>query len=287
MRVAVTGRGVVTGLGLDLATTWDRLLAGESAARPIGGSDASDSELNYAGQVDDEALAGWLPRGRARRFMDRRGLLAFAAAHQALQEAGLDSSEIALGDRAGVTLATGHVLADVGELAAAITQMERANSCEWTPAEIVAVGRRVPPLSFITRIINMPANHVAIAARCRGPSATFTDDCGGAHALGSASRWIRSGMADMMLVGGVDSRIDPLHLGSPPLPRRRQRGFLVKGPRSWSSRRCLTRSRGALASWQSWSATAALTRRTRAQTGSRGHSTARPLWRWEARHRAR
>ena len=220
MRVAVTGRGVVTGLGPDLATTWDRLLAGESAARPIGGSDASDSELNYAGQVDDEALAGWLPRGRARRFMDRRGLLAFAAAHQALQEAGLDSSEIALGDRAGVTLATGHVLADVGELAAAITQMERANSCEWTPAEIVAVGRRVPPLSFITRIINMPANHVAIAARCRGPSATFTDDCGGAHALGSASRWIRSGMADMMLVGGVDSRIDPLHLGSPPLPRR-------------------------------------------------------------------
>jgi 3-oxoacyl-[acyl-carrier-protein] synthase II len=208
----VTGRGVVTGLGPDLATTWDRLLTGHSAARPIAGVDAPNSNVAHAAQVDDDALAGWLPKVRARRLMDRRGLLAFAAAHQALHEAGLGGSDITLGDRVGVALATGHVLADVNELIAAITQMEDVGSAEWSAAEIVSVGRRVPPLSLVTRINNMPASHVAMTAGCRGPSVTVTGDCGGAHALGSASRWIRSGVADMMLAGGVDSRIDPLHL---------------------------------------------------------------------------
>ena len=54
MRVVVTGMGAITPLGLDVESTWTRLLAGESGITPIKHFDASDYRTQIAGTGKDE-----------------------------------------------------------------------------------------------------------------------------------------------------------------------------------------------------------------------------------------
>jgi len=51
MRVAVTGIGLVTPLGLDAPSTWRALLAGASGVGPISGFDASGFPVRIAAEV--------------------------------------------------------------------------------------------------------------------------------------------------------------------------------------------------------------------------------------------
>ena len=50
-RVAVTGIGMVTPLGNDVASTWNALLSGESGVREIAGFDASGFPTRIAAEV--------------------------------------------------------------------------------------------------------------------------------------------------------------------------------------------------------------------------------------------
>src|SRR5256884_142055 len=103
-RVVVTGLGMVTPLGNDVATTWANLLAGESGAGPITHFDASDYPVQFACELKDFDPAVWIERKQARR-MDRFAQLIVAAARQAEADAGLDIEPEA--DRIGASIATG------------------------------------------------------------------------------------------------------------------------------------------------------------------------------------
>ena len=50
-RVAITGIGLVTPVGNDVATTWDALLAGRSGGAPIAGFDASGFPVRIAAEL--------------------------------------------------------------------------------------------------------------------------------------------------------------------------------------------------------------------------------------------
>ncbi|MDX1579127.1 MAG: beta-ketoacyl synthase N-terminal-like domain-containing protein, partial [Gemmatimonadota bacterium] len=50
-RVAITGVGLVTPIGLDPESTWSALVEGVSGAAPITHFDASDQDVRFACEV--------------------------------------------------------------------------------------------------------------------------------------------------------------------------------------------------------------------------------------------
>ena len=87
MRVVVTGMGAVTPLGLDVASSWTRLLNGESGIAPITHFDATDYRAQIAGVVKDFDAKQYMNAKDARRY-DEFMHYAVAASAMALKDAG-------------------------------------------------------------------------------------------------------------------------------------------------------------------------------------------------------
>src|ERR671926_287872 len=87
-RVAITGIGLVSPVGLDTASSWGALLDGRSGIAEITAFDASELPIRVAGEVKGFDAAGLMAAKDARRT-DRNVLLAMAAAREAADDAGL------------------------------------------------------------------------------------------------------------------------------------------------------------------------------------------------------
>ena len=99
-RVAVTGLGAITPLGLDAPSTWKAAVAGESGIDFIQAFDASEYPVRIAGEVKGFDPTTVAPAKEARR-MDRNVLLALGAAQEAWREGGLNGVDPA---RVGVVV---------------------------------------------------------------------------------------------------------------------------------------------------------------------------------------
>ena len=88
-RVAITGLGAVTPLGLVVPATWDAAVSGRSGVGWIEAFDPSDYPVRIAAEVRGFDPGDLVPAKEARR-MDRNVLLAVAAAQQAWDDAGVD-----------------------------------------------------------------------------------------------------------------------------------------------------------------------------------------------------
>src|ERR671916_3298996 len=88
-RVAVTGLGAITPLGLDAPSTWAAAVAGESGVDFIKSFDASDFPVRIAAEVKDFDPAAVAPAKEARR-MGRNVQLAVGAAQEAWRDSGLN-----------------------------------------------------------------------------------------------------------------------------------------------------------------------------------------------------
>lgn len=211
-RVVVTGLGVVTPVGGDTATFWAALVAGRSGAGPVMAYATPEPALSYAAEVKDftPERAG-LPRKRV-KMMGRQAQLAFAAAAQAWQDAGLAGAGVPPG-RVGLILGVGMLNADVTELGRAFDAMTRAGaSGESDPVSFGRVGApELFPLWLLRHIPNLAAAHASIALDAQGPSNTIATGCvAGANAIGEAARLVARGDADVVLAGGTDARVTPL-----------------------------------------------------------------------------
>ena len=94
-RVAITGLGAVTPLGIGVKPFWEGLLAGRSGIRPLTFIDTTEYASKIGGEVRDFDYSKWVDKREAHR-MDRFTLFAVGASHEALEDAG-----IALRDRGG------------------------------------------------------------------------------------------------------------------------------------------------------------------------------------------
>jgi 3-oxoacyl-[acyl-carrier-protein] synthase II len=191
-RVVVTGMGAVSPLGLDVQTTWDRLLAGASGAAEITHFDHTDYKVHFACEVKDFDPTNWIDRKDARR-MDRFAHLALAAAMQARDDAGLDIHAEA--DRIGASIATG------------IGGIQSFQECYDTLR-----GRgpdRVNPFSIPAIIPNLGAGWVSIMLGTRGPLGAQCTACAASNmAIGDGLDAIRLGRADVMLCGGTEAAVN-------------------------------------------------------------------------------
>jgi len=196
-RVAITGVGLVTPIGLDPNSTWDALIRGESGAGPITQFDTTDHSVRFACEVKDFDPARHMDRKDARRA-DRFLHFAMAAADQAVTEAGFAEGFGELPpDRVGVLIGVG-----IGGLPLLEAQHEK----------LLAGGpRRVSPFFIPMFIPDMASGMVSMRSGAQGPNYATVSACASSgHSVGLAFRSIRNGEADVMITGGSESTITPL-----------------------------------------------------------------------------
>ena len=196
-RVAITGIGLVTPIGLDPDSTWDALLRGVSGAGPITQFDAADQSVRFACEVKDFDPAKYMDRKDARRA-DRFLHFAMAAAEQAVTEAGFAEGFGELRpDRVGVLIGVG-----IGGLPLLEAQHEK----------LLGGGpRRVSPFFIPMFIPDMASGMVSMRYGAQGPNYATVSACASSgHSVGLAFRSIRNGEADVMITGGSESTITPL-----------------------------------------------------------------------------
>jgi 3-oxoacyl-[acyl-carrier-protein] synthase II len=200
-RVVVTGIGMVTPLGNDVASTWEGLLAGRSGIGRITSFDPSPLETQIAGEVKGFDPLCYMDRKDVRRT-DRFAQFALAAAKQALEDGAfkVDRESVEAG-RAGVAWGSG--IGGVGTLVENIHVMVERGA------------HRISPFMIPMMIIDMGAGAIAMAHGFKGPNLAHVSACASsAHAIGEAGDTIRRGQADVMLAGGSEAGLIPVAIAA-------------------------------------------------------------------------
>jgi 3-oxoacyl-[acyl-carrier-protein] synthase II len=197
-RVVVTGLGVVSPVGNDVASSWEALLAGRSGIGPITRFDASGLGCRIAGEVRNFDLSAYMSPKEARR-MDTFIHYGIAASVQAIKDSGIEVTD-SNRDRIGCVIGSG-----IGGLP----------MIEDNHTELLNRGpRRVSPFLIPGSIINMISGNLSIQYGLRGPNLAIVTACTtGLHSIGEAGRLIEYGDADVMVAGGSEATICPLGIG--------------------------------------------------------------------------
>jgi 3-oxoacyl-[acyl-carrier-protein] synthase II len=197
-RVVITGMGMVTALGNDVATSWAGLVAGHSGVARIAAFDPSRLTVQIAGEVKDFDASHILDRKEVRRT-DRYIQFGLVASREAMDQAGLPARlDGELAERTGVILGTG--LGGVGTLVDGIS------------INALRGPDRISPFFIPMGIPNVGAGQVAISFGMTGPNFTAVSACAtGGHAIGESYETIRRNDADVMIAGGTEAGIfEPL-----------------------------------------------------------------------------
>jgi 3-oxoacyl-[acyl-carrier-protein] synthase II len=225
-RAVLTGLGVITPIGLGKAAFWDSLRNQRGGIGPITAFDASALPIRIAGQVQGFDAKNYIDKKERKslKVMSRSIQLAVAAAQMALEDSGIDKNRLDP-TRFGVEFGAGLIASELEELGV-------ASQRSVLPVEAPSVGARspdqalvdlekwgsqglpcMPPLWMLKYLPNMLACHVSILHNAQGPNNTITEnDVASLLALGEAYRILVRDQADFFLVGGADSKINPLSL---------------------------------------------------------------------------
>ena len=168
-RVVITGLGMLTPLGADVASTWEGIKAGKSGIRNIEHFDTESFSTRFAGLVPEFDIADYLSPKDARK-MDVFIQYGLVAAIQAIRDAGLDMDKED-GDRVGAAFGSG-----IGGL----------TNIEDNHRKLLDSGpRKLSPFFVPGTIINMIAGNLAIMYGMKGPNfATVTACTTGTHNIG-------------------------------------------------------------------------------------------------------
>ncbi len=197
-RVVVTGLGVVSPVGNNVATAWNNILAGQSGITRISKFDPSQFSSQIAGEVKDFDVSQFLPAKDARR-MDTFIQYGLVAGIEAFKDSGLEVTE-QNAERIGVSIGSG-----IGGL----RLIEETNDTydEGGP-------RKISPFFIPGTIINMISGNLSIMFGFKGPNVSIVTACTtGTHSIGDAARMIEYGDADVMIAGGAEAAITELSVG--------------------------------------------------------------------------
>jgi 3-oxoacyl-[acyl-carrier-protein] synthase II len=194
-RVVVTGLGLVTPCGNDVATTWEALKRGESGADYIKKFDTEKFSVKFACEVKNFDPLNYLEKKEARR-MGAFTHFAIAAADEAVAHSGLKI------DASNDEMVGTYVSSGIGDFWAIEREHEKL---------LNSGPDRVSPFFIVSAIVNLAAGNISIRHGAKGPnSATATACSAGAHAIGDSFRIIERGDADVMICGGAESAITPM-----------------------------------------------------------------------------
>ena len=198
-RVVISGMGILCPLGLNIADTWEALIAGKSGIDDITQFDVTNFETKIAGEVKGFEPGDYISRKDIRR-MDRFAQLAVAASHQALESSAFQINANNR-DNIGIVIGSG-----IGGLTTLYEQVKT----------LLDKGPdRVSPFLIPMMIADIAAAQVSIALGIKGPSLCTTSACSsGSDAIGAAYEIIKRGDAQVMMAGGSESIINPVGISA-------------------------------------------------------------------------
>lgn len=207
IRVVITGMGLTSPLGNGVNGSWQRLIAGKSGVTSLPEDAYGDTAIRVGGQVPDiqqDPELGFdvdaLIPSKDQRKSDRFIHLALAAAEQAVNQAGLRQLSDAARLRVATIIATG------------IGGFHAIGNAVKTVAE--KGSRRLSPFTIPSFIANLAASQVAIKYGFKGMLGTPVSACAASiQSIGDGVRAIRCNEADVAVVGGSESCINPVSLG--------------------------------------------------------------------------
>ncbi len=197
-RVVITGLGMVSPVGGNVADSWANILAGKSGIAPVTHFDVSDFSVRFGGSVTGFDISDYMKPKDARKMAPfiHYGV---AAGVQALMDSGLEiTSENA--ERIGVSIGSG--IGGLGGIE------------EGYAAFLKGGPRKISPFFVPSNIINMISGNLSIMYGMKGPNYAITTACATAtHSIGDAARLIEYGDADVMIAGGAEMATSPTGLG--------------------------------------------------------------------------
>jgi 3-oxoacyl-[acyl-carrier-protein] synthase II len=189
-RVVVTGLGLVSPVGNDVAAAWGAILAGRSGIAAVTRFDTSTFPVHFGGEIRNLDLEPYITAKDARR-MDAFMQYGVVAGLQAMRDSGLVVTD-ANSDRIGVLMGSG--MGGLESIEEAYDRYMETNS-----------PKKVSPFFIPGSIINLVSGHLSMAFNLTGPNLAVATACTtSTHALGLAMRLIQYGDADALLAGGSE-----------------------------------------------------------------------------------
>lgn len=190
--VVISGLGCVTPIGVGAEAFGASLRAGVSGMGPLTGFDSAQFRCHVAAAVSNFRAEDFMPL-RDARSLPRCTQLAIAASRMALEQSALASPPERIGVVIGSSIGPG------------------AYNFEQFGTFVERGVRRVPPQFPALAHNGSVASECSIQFGLRGPALTVSSACvSGADAIGLGRMMIRSGVADVVLAGGVDAPITPM-----------------------------------------------------------------------------
>jgi 3-oxoacyl-[acyl-carrier-protein] synthase II len=209
--IVITGIGCVTPMGIGRQDFLDGLLKQQTVIRRLHTCENAEKTTFYGASVDGFDGKLYVTPRKAMKVMGREVQIAYSAAHLAWKDACLTEASLQP-DRLGVVYGSEMIPGEIGELTAGIRACHTEDTLhadQWG----LLFAKHVFPLWMLKYLPNMPACHVGIAVDARGPNNTIAqEEVSGLLALGEAAGIIARGDTDVMIVGGIGSRITPTRM---------------------------------------------------------------------------
>src|SRR5688500_9368209 len=197
-RVVVTGMGIVSPLGNDLASTWDGIVNGRSGIGSFTHSDAYGLTTRIAAEDRDFDITRWV-RPKDAKKMDEFIHYGVAASMLALEDAGI-TVDASNAERIGALIGSG-----IGGLLGIEEQTIKFHE---------GGARKISPFYVPSTIINMLPGQVSLITGAKGPNFSAVSACATSnHSIGMAMRLIQYGDADVMIAGGAERGSSPTSVG--------------------------------------------------------------------------
>ena len=199
-RAVITGIGPISCIGIGKESFWKGILAEKSGITPLTRFDLGGLEARSAGQVDDFDPLNYFPAKMLRR-LDRYAQFAVSSALFALEDSGLLYSSESPDPRRGVSF---------GTALGGICNAEKEHD-----AFVKGGFKAVSPLLALQVFGGSAHSNIAITCGFQGVGTTNSNSCAsGTVALGEALRYIRDGIADVIIAGASEAPLSPLTYGA-------------------------------------------------------------------------
>jgi nodulation protein E len=191
-RVAITGLGIISPLGLSLTESWNALREGRSGIGPITGVNMTivQTKIQNGAEVRGFDATKHFEGGKD-NYLDRFAQFSVVAAREAMRDSGLELTA-ALRDRGAVVC---------GSAVGGQTAIEAGFEDLY-----VSDRGRVHPLTIPKTMANAGSSQISMELGITGPTYTVSTACSSAnHAIGQAFRLVRDGYADIAVTGGSEA----------------------------------------------------------------------------------